>query len=441
MTTPDDPTLVKMTSDEAMQHAIARHRQGDLDGAEPLYAELLRLEPRRPDALNFMGMLQLQRGDRLRALELLRLASTIAPQQPTVWNNLGNVLLALDRLAEAEKAFRRSLALAETAEAQVNIARVQRRRQEWTRSETSCRRALTLSPTSGEAWHYLSLALLGQRRSEEAFAAAVQAELLLAPAAKRREAYGRALSAAGEHERAVAFYRDWLEREPDNPYVRHHLAASLGETPERASDAYVEQVFDQFAPSFDSHLATLKYCAPELVLDALRAALPSPAAQLDIADLGCGTGLCGPLVKPWARSLVGCDLSAAMLERAAPRQAYDDLVKSELVQFLAERRGAFDLLVSADTLIYFGELAPVFDAAFAALRPGGLLAFTLEALPDDSAADRRLTESGRYAHTQAGVRARLASAGFAAPAIAAVSPRHEGGKPVPGWLVTVRREG
>ena len=441
MTTPDDPALVKMTADEALQHAIALHRQGDLDGAEPIYAEILRLEPRRPDALNFMGMLQLQRGDRLQALELLRRASTIAPKQPTVWNNLGNVLLALDRLGEAEKAFRRSLALHESAEALTNIARVQRRRQEWTRSETSCRRALTLAPTSGEAWHYLSLALLGQRRSEEAFEAAVQAELLLAPAAKRREAYGRALSAAGEHERAVAFYRDWLDREPDNPYVRHHLAASLGETPERASDAYVEQVFDQFAPSFDTHLATLKYCAPELVLDALRKVLPPPAAQLDIADLGCGTGLCGPLVKPWARSLLGCDLSSAMLERAAPRQVYDALLKAELVQFLVERPGAFDLLVSADTLIYFGELAPVFAASFAALRPGGALVFTLEALPDDAGADFHLTDSGRYAHTQAGVQARLKASGFVQASIAAASPRHEGGRPVPGWLVTVRREG
>ena len=434
-------TLPPDAPGDPLQAAIAHHRRGELDAAQALYTEMLRVDPRRADALNFMGVLMVQRGERERALELLKKASTIAPREPGVWNNLGNALLSLGKLPEAEKAFRRSLALADSAEAWTNIARIQRRRQEWTRSEASARRAIALAPRSGEAWHYLSLALLGLQRSEEAFEAAVQAELLLAPAAKRREAYGRALSAAGEHERAVAFYRDWLEREPDNPYVQHHLAASLGETPERASDAYVEQVFDQFAPSFDTHLATLKYCAPELVLDALRAALPPPAAQLDIADLGCGTGLCGPLVKPWARSLVGCDLSAAMLERAAPRQAYDELVKGELVQFLAERPAAFDLLVSADTLIYFGDLSPVFEAAFAALRPGGLFAFTLEALPDDAPSDTRLTESGRYAHAQAGVRARLASAGFAAPSIGAVSPRHEGGKPVPGWLVTVRREG
>ena len=436
---PDDSPAAATTPDEALRHAISRHRAGELDAAEAIYAEVLRQHPRRADALNFMGMLQFQLGDPERAHALLRSASMVAPREAGVWNNLGNVLVELGRVAEADKAFRRSLALVEGPEALVNVARLQRRRKEWTRAESSCRRALALAPRYGEAWHYLSLALMGQQRTEEAFQAAVQAELLLPAQHGRRESYGRALSEAGEHERAVAFYRDWLAKEPDNPYVQHHLAASLGELPERASDAYVEQVFDQFAANFDAQLATLKYCAPELVDGALRAALPAPSAQFDIADLGCGTGLCGPLLRPWSRTLVGCDLSAAMLERAAPRRAYDQLLKAELVQFLVERPGAFDVLVSADTLIYFGELAPVFAAARAALRPGGMLVFTLEALRDDDANDYRLTESGRYAHTRAGVARRLSAAGFAAPTIAPASPRVESGKAVEGWLLTVGR--
>lgn len=439
MSTPPDHSDTTLTPDQAMQLAIAHHRQGQLEVAGRIYADVLALQPRRPDALNFMGMLQLQLGDPVRAHRLLRDASRLAPREPAVWINLGNVLTALGRLPEAEKAFHRSLALAEGPEALTNIARLQRRRLEWTRSEASCRRALALAPRFGEAWHYLSLALLGQRRSEEAFEAAVQAELLLPEKPGRRESYGRALSAAGEQERAVAFYRDWLGREPGNPYASHHLAASLGESPERASDAYVEHVFDHFADSFDTHLAALKYCAPELAAQALRDALPAPAAQYDVADLGCGTGLCGPLVRPWARSLAGCDLSAGMLARAGARQAYDALVKEELVRFLVERPGAFDVLVSADTLIYFGELAGVFVAARSALRPGGTLVFTLEASPDDTAADFVLTPSGRFAHTHAGIRARLAQAGLVERRIAAASPRDEGGKAVPGWLVVATR--
>ena len=36
---------------------------------------------------------------------------------------------------------------------------------------------------------------------------------------------------------------------------------------------------------------------------------------LDVLDLGCGTGLCGPLLRPYARALAGVDLSPQMLER------------------------------------------------------------------------------------------------------------------------------
>ena len=93
MTQPDEPAAVSMTPDQALQYAIARHRAGELDVAEPIYAELLHLDPKRPDALNFMGMLQHQRGRHPQALALLQKASKLAPRQPSVWNNLGLSLI------------------------------------------------------------------------------------------------------------------------------------------------------------------------------------------------------------------------------------------------------------------------------------------------------------------------------------------------------------
>jgi len=60
-------------------------------------------------------------------------------------------------------------------------------------------------------------------------------------------------------------------------------------------------------------------------------------------------------------------------------------------------------------------------------------------LDDASGADFRLAESGRYVHAQPGVRARLAAAGFAEPAIASITPRFESARAVAGWLVTTRR--
>jgi predicted TPR repeat methyltransferase len=201
----------------------------------------------------------------------------------------------------------------------------------------------------------------------------------------------------------------------------------------------VEQAFDEFAASFDAKLASLDYRAPRLVADALAATLPPPARRLDIADLGCGTGLCGPLVAPWARRLAGCDLSAAMLELAQRRAVYDVLEKAELLAYLDAHPADFDVVISADTLCYFGALDGVARAAQRALRDGGVLVFTVEALADDDGADYRLLPHGRYAHARAHLRSVLDGAGLQQQRIAAGVLRSEGGLPVSGWVVSARR--
>jgi predicted TPR repeat methyltransferase len=224
--------------------------------------------------------------------------------------------------------------------------------------------------------------------------------------------------------------------------VQHQLlACSEQPAPERASDAYVEHVFDGFAATFDTKLASLGYCAPQLLTDALAKVLPAAAAQFAIADVGCGTGQCGPMAKAWASRLVGCDLSGAMIEKAQLRDVYDEFHKQELSAFLRDRPDAFDVVLSCDTLIYFGELQGAISAAGMSLRAGGWLAFTLEALPDDDDADHRLTRSGRYAHSLAYIRTVLASAGLEELAIGREVVRTEASQPVNGWIVTARRAG
>ena len=167
--------------------------------------------------------------------------------------------------------------------------------------------------------------------------------------------------------------------------------------------------------------------------------LPAPARQFDIHDLGCGTGLCGPLVRDWARELSGCDLSAGMLERAERRKVYDSLQHAELVAHMLANTARFDALICADTLCYFGELGPALQASAEALRPQGHLVFTVEALPEDASAAYQLQPHGRYAHQRAYVSATLAEAGLNERVLRAETLRLEAGKPVGGWLVAASR--
>ena len=151
-------------------------------------------------------------------------------------------------------------------------------------------------------------------------------------------------------------------------------------------------------------------------------------------DAGCGTGLCGPLVAPYARRLVGVDLSARMLARARERGVYDQLVKRELTAFLATPADAFDVIVSADTLVYFGPLEGVVAASAHALRPAGLLIFTVEERPAASGRRYSISVNGRYCHSRAYLERVLADANLR-PEIVPAELRLEAGDPVAGLVV------
>src|SRR5262249_30944895 len=110
----------------------------------------------------------------------------------------------------------------------------------------------------------------------------------------------------GEVDEAVRIFDEWLREEPGDPVAGHMRAACTGEdVPARASDGFVERTFDSFAASFESKLARLSYRAPLLVTAMLEDAGVVAAKALDVLDAGCGTGLCGLRLAPYARRMTG----------------------------------------------------------------------------------------------------------------------------------------
>lgn len=252
------------------------------------------------------------------------------------------------------------------------------------------------------------------------------------------------LEYAGRHAEAVAALRAWLLAAPDDADVVHLLAAYSHEAvPDRANDDFVRHTFDRGAEKFDALLRdTLHYRAPEALMAHLQNVLPermrTAESSLDVLDIGCGTGLAAALLKPHAQRLVGVDLSPKMLAKAGALALYDELATGELTAYLGACSAEFDLLFAADTLVYCGRLDEVFTNAFAALRQGGCLAFTVERLPEategTAAPGFVLTATGRYQQSERYVREALARAGFAAAHIIESQLRVERDAPVIGLV-------
>ncbi len=380
-----------ITAEDLIRRGAERHRAGDLDGAESHYRRALRLAPQHPDALNLLGVAARQRGDLDAALELAARAVALAPDSAIFLANHGAALAEAGRLGEALPVLERTLAL----------------RPDDVVSLRNYGQALTAAGRPAEA--------LPPLREAARRAPAPDILLSLAHAAKEAGEYAEARAAAARVAGPLA------------EHARFLLAALDGEAPDRAPAGYVKDLFDAFAPRFDAELqGALAYRTP-----ALLAALLGPGPFGRVLDLGCGTGLSGAALRPLATRLEGLDLSPRMLARARAAGHYDALHEGDLLNWLPKRAGAFDAVVAADVLNYLGDLAPAFAAIRAALKPGGVAAWSLER----GEAPVALHDGLRFRHGPAHAAALAEAAGLRVTAQEDAALRTEKGREVAGVLM------
>lgn len=377
----------------------------------------------RPDAANYHFNLALayqHLEQRDEAIASYRAAIECKPDFLEAQNNLGNLLVDDDDPAEAIAHFR-SLAETHPDEAFVhyNLANVLQDAGDYTDSIDAFRRAIELDPDFPSA----------------------------------RENLGRALSDVTRYEEAAEVWRDWLKHEPGNAVASHMLAA-LGhaEAPDRCNDEFVKGTFDHnFARSFEEQLRRLEYNVPKLMADKVASVVPD-ATDLEVLDAGCGTGLCGPDLRKYARRLVGVDLSPEMLVEAKAKQVYDELVEAELSSYFSQDPSKYDLMICADTLCYFGDLSLVMHAVPSMLKPGGSFLFSVEKIADEeeaegdasgetgaerSSSSYELQPNGRYSHEEDYVRNVLAESNLEIKSFESCVLRKERGRDVIGFVVVV----
>jgi predicted TPR repeat methyltransferase len=434
---PSESPTRELTLEEAVSLAILLQKNEQLVEARELYRRVLDKAPDHPRALHYAGVLAHQQGRNDEALALVERSLALATDQADWYSNLGIILQSDGMLDRAIEAYRCAIGLDPGhANAHNNLGVLLRATAQPVDAEAAYRTAIRLNPEHIDAYTNLGILLNGLKRTEEAAACYCKVITLRPKHREARKLLALAHTTLGEISAAVKIFEQWLEEEPGDPIARHMLAACTGrDVPERASNGFVETTFDSFAASFESKLAKLSYRAPALVAAMLEDCGLAPSNRLDVLDAGCGTGLCGVLVAPFARCLVGVDLSEGMLAHAKEKNVYHTLLKAELTEYLRDNSEAFDLIVSADTLVYFGDLEGAIAACARALRPNGLLVFTLEhAVGGSVGVDYRLELHGRYSHARAYVEQLLMCAGLQ-PKVIQAELRMEAGAPVPGLVI------
>jgi predicted TPR repeat methyltransferase len=161
-----------------------------------------------------------------------------------------------------------------------------------------------------------------------------------------------------------------------------------------------------------------------------------PRDGMVVLDMGCGSGLAGITFRPRAASLTGIDLSPEMIELARARNLYDNLEVSEITAWLERDESLFDMIVSTDVIIYFGDLSQVIAAVARRLKPGGIFAMSTEL---GARAPFHLTDTGRYNHHPDHVRAVAEQVGLKVAAINEAFLRMEYGEEVMGLFAVLQK--
>lgn len=234
---------------------------------------------------------------------------------------------------------------------------------------------------------------------------------------------------------AVDAFERCLKLSPSNSEARHFRAAAIGYHKAKPEQEYMQMMFDSYAKHFEDHLLnSLEYQVPQLMSLAVRQ-FGRPVEKG--ADLGCGTGLLGDIMRPLVVQLDGVDISKNMLIQAKERSIYDTLINQDIGSYLKNIKN-YGMMMAGDVFNYLGALEDVFTGLYLSMEQGGLLFFTIEVLNSKTKAVV-LTHDGRYQHNCSHVISVTEQIGFQLVDKQIVQLRKECGQWVEGALIVLEK--
>ena len=453
---------------------MKRHRD-----ALACFDKALCIRPDCVDTLSNRAIAYLELQEFENALAAFDAIFLMDPNHAVSWSNRGNVLVAMRCFAEAVSSYDRALAIRPDFPA----ARDNRKyalgmsyfeKGKFDEAQYVLDEAVRLNPTLLDALCIRGVALLRLRRHREALACfehALTAKPDFVEALSNRATVylelgrleealagfdaalaidshhavswnnrGNVLTAMKRYEEAVASYDNALAIQPEFSEAKDNRLNALFalRRMDRCPPAYIRSLFDDYSSYYDTAMVeSLGYRGHLLLRTLAERVLPTLMPPWRILDLGCGTGLVGEAFKDLAQGgrLDGIDLSPRMIEAARHRNIYDHLILGDLETVLAEPGCKYDLVLAADTMVYFGDLGPSFLGIAKRLGPSGFFIFAVEAMAGHGWEQMPVN---RFRHSEAYLRAESARAGLNWGGLMECIIRREFNEPVIGFAVALQ---
>lgn len=374
-------------------------QNNELKQAITHFTATLTVQPEHARSHGQLGNIYLTQEHYQEATEHFLKRLELEPQNAQTWHSLGQAQLKLKHVSAAIESFENCLAH-DSKHPQVNqdLANALLMSEDYSRALSYYFKQLQIDPLP-ESYYNIGVLLMYQEKNQEAIEYIKQAIVLdpnnLSCHINLASIYLKTncIIESTQH------YEKALEIDPNNQEIQYILAAINNKTPpKRAPNEYLQNLFDQYANHYDKHLVeVLKYNVPSALLNLFETHYPD-RSNLRVLDLGCGTGLGGEHFREISKHLIGVDISEKMLERARSKQLYDELILADIHEVLIKQKD-IDLIIAADVFSYSGDLNSLIQQCHSSLNEGGVLAFSVECLPDNSQ-DYALQPSIRYAHSK-----------------------------------------
>ena len=369
------------TLDKLFKKATSKHNAKNYVAAENFYKKILKISASHVDANYMLGSLYAEQNRLSKALLHTQKAQQFAPTSPYIHNNLGNIYRLSGDFENAEKHYLAALSIkTDLIEAYNNLAILYRRQQKISNAIELYLQALAINPDFVAARYNLGKTYLIINEFAQAKACFDKILAHTPNHALSHNELGNCYMRTHESEQAIGHFNSYLALvKNDECGVKMKLAyLNSGEMPARLAPEIVTQTYEQKATTWDQDIKrpNMEFLGPQIIaatVEKTRQKFPHQA----ILDLGCGTGICGELLKPYIASIVGIDLSPHMLKIAQQKSIYTQLVCMDIESYLSSSTEQFDLIVGSGILIFFADLHKIIDAVAQRLSTDGIFIFTL----------------------------------------------------------------
>ncbi|OGV28310.1 MAG: hypothetical protein A3F18_03195 [Legionellales bacterium RIFCSPHIGHO2_12_FULL_37_14] len=342
--------------------AVCSLYKEELDEAQSQLEQVLKFDPEYIEAFINLGALALKKGQGQEAINNFTKALTLNPENTAARSNLAATFMHYSR---HENALTHYLILLQRDPSNLDYL------------YNSAVAEMTLGQYENAKAKFLSILAIDEKHFETLYNLGVLTMRLR------------------QTSKAITYLANAHAIKPTDASCCHLLNALRGsDSSNEVAIEHALQLFDQYSSYYEKHLLqTLNYRLPVIIGSFLTTHDLNNRSQT--LDLGCGTGLCGEIIKPMTKYLVGVDLSAKMIERAQEKTCYDECIIDEALHFLQNCSQEFDLIIASDLFPYIGELDAYFTAINKCLKNGGSFIFTIETTTNKP---WMLQETARFAH-------------------------------------------